>query len=93
VKVGRAEGRGCLPQGAGAESWRAACAGSSLTSCDVKRWSRVRAGGVPIASIEQSLLDSGVSIHPSVAQKWPMRPMLVHAAPIDFANDDLFFVD
>src|SRR5882762_4770049 len=44
-------------------------------------------------SIEQPLLNSSVSVHPPVAQKWPVCPMLVHPLPIDFANHDFFPID
>src|SRR5436305_1912465 len=44
-------------------------------------------------SIEKPLLDSRVSIDPSIAQEGPMGAMLVHARPIDFANDDFFPVN
>src|SRR5947209_15916009 len=41
-------------------------------------------------SIEKPLLDSRVSIDPPIAQEGPMRAMLVHARPIDFAGDNFF---
>src|SRR5947209_19188869 len=44
-------------------------------------------------SIEKPLLDSSVSIDPPIAQERPMRAMLVHARPIDFAGDDFFPVN
>src|SRR5438128_2266944 len=44
-------------------------------------------------SIEQSLLDPGVRVDATVAQKWPVRAMLVDPPPIDFADHDFFLVD
>src|SRR4029453_1102062 len=40
--------------------------------------------------IEQPLLNSRVSIHAPVAQKWPVRPMFVDAIPFDVGRDNLF---
>ena len=43
--------------------------------------------------IDQALIDFGVSIYAAVAQKRPVRALLVHPAPIDFGDHDLFPVD
>src|SRR4029453_10773116 len=42
--------------------------------------------------IEQPLLNSRVSIHAPVAQKWPVRPMFVDAIPFDVGRDNLFSI-
>src|SRR5437773_538236 len=41
-------------------------------------------------SIEQPLLNSAVGVNTTVAQKWPVRPILVHTSPVDFANHNFF---
>src|SRR6202011_2910400 len=44
-------------------------------------------------SIEQTLLDSRVSIDAPIAQEWPVRPMFVHTIPIHFCHHDFFAID
>src|SRR5262249_38702168 len=44
-------------------------------------------------SIQQTLLDSGVCVHPPVPQKRPVRPKFVHPGPVDFANYDFLPID
>src|SRR5438105_13889828 len=44
-------------------------------------------------SIEQALLDSRISVHPPVAEKRPVRSILVYAIPVDFSHDDFFAID
>src|SRR5260370_17035643 len=43
--------------------------------------------------IEQPLLESTVSVHPAVSQKWPMRSMSIYRTPVDFRSHDLFAID
>jgi len=44
-------------------------------------------------SIEHAPLKSGISIDAAIAQKWPVRTMLVHTRPIDFGCDNFFAID
>src|SRR3954454_6297202 len=44
-------------------------------------------------SIDQTALESGVCVHSTVAQKWPMRPMFVNALPIEFRGKDLLSIN
>src|SRR5438105_7508693 len=44
-------------------------------------------------SIEQALLDSRISVHPPVAEKRPVRSILVYVIPVDFSHDDFFAID
>ena len=46
-----------------------------------------------ILLVDQTLLDSTIRINPPIAQKRPMRPVLVHAGPLDICQHDLFPVD
>src|SRR5438270_13141238 len=43
--------------------------------------------------IEQALLESGISVHPAVAQKWPVRPMPVDGGPVNLCAHDFFPID
>src|SRR6516162_1667562 len=43
--------------------------------------------------IDKTLFDLAVRIDSAISQKWPMRPMLVDASPIDFRCYNLFFID
>src|SRR6202030_596219 len=43
-------------------------------------------------SIQQALLDSSIRVDPAVAQERPVRPLLVHPRPIDFADHDFLFI-
>src|SRR5438309_9179620 len=43
--------------------------------------------------INQALLNPDVGIDPTVAQKRPVRPMLVHALPFNVSDHELFAVD
>src|SRR3984893_4798774 len=43
--------------------------------------------------IEQSLLESTVSVHSPISQKWPMRSMAIYRTPVNFRSHDLFAID
>src|SRR6266571_7473846 len=43
-------------------------------------------------SVEQSAIEPGVGINAPVAQEWPVRPMLVDAAPIDVGQQNFFCI-
>src|SRR5437764_3178283 len=44
-------------------------------------------------SIEQPLLDSRVGADAPVAHKLPVRPIFIHAVPIDFADHHFLLID
>src|SRR5438132_9529318 len=43
--------------------------------------------------IEQPLLESTVSVHSPISQKWPMCSMSIYRTPVDFRGHDLFAID
>ena len=43
-------------------------------------------------SINQALIDFSIGVHAPVAQKWPVRAMPIHSAPIDVSHHDFFAI-
>src|SRR5260370_2341456 len=43
--------------------------------------------------IDHALINALVSVDAAVTQKWPMRPLLVYAVPLDVRQHNLFLID
>src|SRR5262249_38324340 len=63
---------------------------SSTHAAVAMRASRAVLSGLDL--IDHALFDAAVSIDPAISQKWPMRPLLVDASPIDVCGDDFFAI-
>lgn len=42
--------------------------------------------------IEHTLLEAGISIYATIAQKWPVSAVSIYRLPIDFCEHDFFAI-